>query len=84
MITQLIIIHVIELTIALIIFLIIKGLKQQKTISELISEREYISTILQSRLERINELDKDGIYRTEDEIATIWTEITEIYKTLKG
>lgn len=84
MITQLIIIHAIELTIALIIFLIIKGLKQQKTISELISEREYISNILQARLERINELDKDGIYRTEDEIATIWTEITEIYKTLKG
>lgn len=77
-----ILIHLIEIT-AIIIFILIR---KNKKLKEFVDAQQIrinnIEEILITGMERINEIDEKGTFRSDDELGTFWEELKKIYKQL--
>lgn len=75
-------IHLIELIGILIYFLVRKNIKLTKFVEAQQTRINNIENILITGMERINELDEKGTFRSDDELGEFWEELKLIYKQL--
>lgn len=77
-----ILIHSIELTGIAFYVLIRKNNKLNQFVSAQQNKINAIENVLMSGMERINELDEKGTFRSDDELGVFWEELKQVYKLL--
>jgi hypothetical protein len=75
-------IHLIELIGILIYILVRKNIKLTKFVEAQQTRINNIENVLITGMERINELDEKGTFRSDDELGEFWEELKLIYKQL--
>jgi hypothetical protein len=75
-------IHLIELIGILIYILVRKNIKLTKFVEAQQTRINNIENVLITGMERINELDEKGTFRSDDELGEFWEELKLIYKEL--
>lgn len=75
-------IHFIELTCIIIYVLIRKNKKLNEFVNAQQIRINNIEEILITGMERINELDIKGTFRSDDELGDFWEELKTVYKQL--
>lgn len=78
-----ILINVIELIIILFIILYKKNKNQQIYIEQQQKRLNEIDLIIRQGMHRIQELDEQNTFRSDDQLGVFWTELTNIYKILQ-
>jgi hypothetical protein len=75
-------IHLIELIGILIYILVRKNIKLTKFVEAQQTRINNIENVLITGMERNNELDEKGTFRSDDELGEFWEELKLIYKQL--
>lgn len=77
-----ILIHLIEITGIAFYILIRKNIKLNKFVEAQQTRINNIENTLITGMERINELDEKGTFRSDDELGEFWEELKSVYKQL--
>lgn len=78
-----ILINVVELIIILFIILYKKNKNQQTYIEQQQQRLNEIDFIIRQGMHRIQELDEQNTFRSDDQLGVFWAELTKIYKILQ-
>lgn len=75
-------IHLVEVIGIVMYILIRKNIKLSEFVEAQQTRINNVENILMTGMERINELDEKGTFRSDDELGEFWEELKLIYKQL--